>query len=66
MPCECKGTCSAFENIFKKPGVKGYTEGRKRCKRCGYSMKTEELRCSCCRGLFKTKRTNGVNRIDNK
>lgn len=29
-------------------------------------MKTELLRCKCCHGLFKTKRTNGKNRNKNK
>lgn len=66
MPCECKGLCDTFKNTYKKPGVVGYKEGRKRCKRCSYSMKTELLRCKCCKGLFKTKRTSGKNRKLNK
>lgn len=59
MACVCKGKCSEFENTFKRPGVFGYTHGRKRCKRCNYSIETTELRCKCCHGLFKTKRTSG-------
>lgn len=59
MGSQCKGLCFTFKNTFKRPGNKGYTEGRKRCKRCGYGMKTILLRCECCNGLYKTKRTHG-------
>jgi hypothetical protein len=60
MACGCKGVCDAFKNILKTPGgignaKKGYKHGWKRCRRCGYYIKTMELRCECCHGLLKTR-----------
>lgn len=55
----CKGICDSFSNIQKSNGgiggVNAYTNGQKRCKRCGYYKVTTDLRCGCCGGLFKTR-----------
>lgn len=59
MVCSCKGFCENYKDILKTPGgvgsaKKSYRHGWKRCARCGYNIKTENLRCECCHGLFKT------------
>lgn len=67
MAIVCNFVCKNFENTTKRPGHKGYKIGGiKRCKRCDYCLVTDDLRCKCCNGLFKTKRTSGVNRVKNK
>jgi hypothetical protein len=66
MAIVCNFICKRFENTTKRPGSQGYSNGLKRCKRCHYCLVTKELRCNCCHGLFKTKRTSGVNRVKNK
>ena len=62
MAIVCNYICQTYENTTKRPGSQGYSNGLKRCRRCNYCLVTEELRCNCCHGLFKTKRTNGVNK----
>jgi len=59
MACTCNLICHRFKNTTIRPGQNGYLNNKKRCRRCGYSMVTTKLRCDCCHGLFKTKRTNG-------
>ena len=58
MPSTCKYICSRFKDTGTRPTA-GYLNNKKRCRRCNYTMITTNLRCDCCHGLFKTKRTNG-------
>lgn len=59
MTCGCNYICSRFKDTGTRTGGTGYANDKKRCKRCNYTMVTVDLRCKCCHGLFKTKRTSG-------
>lgn len=58
----CNGNCAMFKDIiFTEGGVGGHyskfalKNGGKRCQRCSYNIVTNDLRCKCCKGLFKVK-----------
>jgi len=59
MTCTCNYICSRFKDTGIRIGGAGYINNKKRCRRCNYTIITTNLRCECCHGLFKTKRTNG-------
>ena len=61
----CKGTCVRIEGA--KISSRGTREGQKRCKLCEYRIKTDELRCPCCRSIYRinVRRTNKITKVRN-
>jgi hypothetical protein len=46
----CKGSCSSYKH--RKYTRNAFREGFIRCRQCDYFIKTDDLRCKCCNGVF--------------
>ena len=56
MPYKCKGKC---DNEKSGNGGRGaLKDGRKMCSMCHKYIKTEVLRCYCCKAKFRVKPTS--------
>lgn len=49
----CKGKCTRIEGA--KIGSRGPRDNQKRCRLCSYRIKTDELRCPCCKSIYRIK-----------
>ena len=57
MGASCKGVCGLSEKI-KIPNSHKYEYGLKRCSWCEVWLNTDEIRCSCCKMILRTKSRN--------
>ena len=57
MGASCKGLCRLSETI-KIPNSRKYEYGLKRCSWCEVWLNTDEIRCSCCKMILRTKSRN--------
>ena len=57
MGASCKGICRLSE-IIKIPNSHKYEYGLKRCSWCEVWLNTDEIRCSCCKMILRTKSRN--------
>ena len=57
MGASCKGVCRLSE-IIKIPNSCKYEYGLKRCSWCEVWLKTDKIRCSCCKMILRTKSRN--------
>ena len=57
MGASCKGLC-VLSNVGKIPNSEKYQFGLKRCSWCEVWLKTNEIRCMCCKMILRTKSRN--------
>ncbi|EGG42295.1 hypothetical protein Nlim_0943 [Candidatus Nitrosarchaeum limnium SFB1] len=50
----CREICVDSKGI-PMSNSKRYENGQKRCTFCGLFLETSEVRCSCCKGMLRTK-----------
>jgi len=55
---ECKGSCN---QIHHEPTL-GFHHGQRYCGVCAYYCTTIERFCTCCRGMYRTKRRHNKRR----
>lgn len=60
MPRVCLNICETLKGVLHTStnsggAKKGYKDNWKRCAFCEYNINTNELRCKCCKGIFRTK-----------
>jgi hypothetical protein len=64
MVASCRGICIRYEVAIIASAPK-YSTGHKRCNFCSIFLKTNSLRCPCCRLVLRTKsRVNPKRRGD--
>ena len=57
MGASCKGVCLQ-KSITKVPNSQKYQFGLKRCSWCEVWLDTDEIRCTCCKMILRTKSRN--------
>ncbi len=57
MGASCKGVCKLSPSI-KIPNSYKYQFGLKRCSWCEVWLDTNDVRCTCCRMILRTKSRN--------
>lgn len=57
MGASCRGICIDTK-ITSIPNAKKYQFGLKRCTWCEVWLDTNEIRCSCCRMILRTRSRN--------
>lgn len=60
MSCRCKGKCSKEKESNGGRGI--FEDGNKMCSVCMVYIKTNELRCYCCKSKLRTKPTRSKSR----
>lgn len=54
MGASCKGICHQLKTSIV-PNSQKYEFGLKRCSWCEVWLETDEVRCSCCKMILRTK-----------
>ena len=57
MGASCKGICTQHQ-VMKVPNSQKYQFGLKRCSWCEVWLDTEQIRCSGCKMILRTKSRN--------
>ncbi len=57
MGASCRGIC-VLESITKVPNSQKYQFGLKRCSWCEVWLDTNDIRCTCCKMILRTKSRN--------